>query len=1086
MTGDVMASGSDQFFGNDQSGDVRPRPGSIIEFMLVAAMVVAGCVAVVSSTSMAESMDPVAEFANDQAAPGQMPQQASELARSSATRVRVDELTSETTEVWALPEGGFEAVLSAGPVRVRRDGEWVPVDLTLVKAPSDGSVRTVADPNEVRLSGAKPTGSHELVSLGNGENRVSLGWTGALPEPVLDGSRATYREAIPGVDLEVDVTRGGVETFLVVKSPAAAERVGDVSFAIGGPNTSALSRDTVGNTQILDSSGRLLARSPAPEMWDAARDPRTHEPTRKAVVETPQLRSLTRAADTDPLELRLTPDLEWMRDPATKWPVTIDPQINPASTTFDTYVMEGDLTENGGANDYELGLLSGDITRTLARWDTTALVGKQITSATVSFWSWWSNTCTAKSWELWTTGPVADGILWENQPTWNNREATSTTTKGFDSSCADAWVSISGTSFFQRAATAGDTRADMGLRATDETDGDAFKQFRSRNADDSAQVPYAVVNYNSYPTVGSRSTVPASNCVTGTSRPTMNTVTPQFTSVISDPDGGTVKAEFEWWAVGGTTKIGSAVTALAATGSTFSTTVPAGAFAEAGSYQWRVRGNDGSLDGAWSSFCEFKVMIMAPPVPGCSSSSVDGDVNGDGTKDVVIGDPKATVNGQAAAGALHVVDGVSGTTATVTQDGAEIPGTSEPADQFGHTLSVYDANRDGCADVAVGSPYEDNGTVADAGEVQILFGSPAGLGKSPTATAIVWTQGVNGVPGTQVKEDLFGFSLASGRTAAGEPFLVVGAPGDDVSGKLDAGTVTYLRGGTKITFDQSSVGNIGGGAEQDDRGGWALAATPYHFAVAYPGQRSSAGAAGVFSGRVCVFTHILTSSLPGVVGCVDQDSSGVSDAMESGDTFGKSVAMASYWPTGDSLLAVGAPGEDAVGGSDVGLVHQFRVSGTTIAQLAAIDQNTAMIADTNEPGDLFGEKITLVNTNPAVAPTAQTLLIAVGVPGEDYGSAVDAGNLHVFAAGTTNPTFDTLVERAAGKLPGSPAKRELLGFGGGGSASALYVSSPYANRAVWTLPWPALAAGSAAPTRTLQPGLNGAPADAVAFGEQVG
>ncbi|MBQ1040648.1 integrin alpha [Micromonospora sp. C81] len=1051
--------------------------------MLLTTMVVAGCVAIFGSPSTLDSMMPVAELDDGRAVLGR--EQASDLARSSATRVRVDELTSETTEVWALPEGGFEAVLSAGPVRVRRDGGWVPVDLTLVKDPSDDSVRTVADANEIWLSGAKPTGSHELVSVGTGGNRVSLGWTGALPEPVLDGSRATYREAIPGVDLEVDVTRGGVETFLVVKSPAAAERVGEVSFAVGGPNASALSRDAFGNTQILDKAGRIVARSPAPEMWDAARDPGTHEPTRKTVVETPELRSLTRTDSEESLQLRLTPDLDWMRDPATEWPVTIDPQINPVSTTFDTYVMEGDLTENGGAKDYELGLLSGEITRTLARWDTTALVGTQVTSATVNFWSWWSNTCAAKSWELWTTGPIADGILWSNQPAWNNREATSTTTKGFDSTCADAWVSISGTSFFQRAAAVGDTRADMGLRATDETDGNAFKQFRSRNATDAGQVPYAVVNYNSYPTVGSRSTVPATSCVTGASRPTMNVVTPQLSSVIGDPDGGTVKAEFEWWAVGGTTKIGSAVTALASTGSTFTTTVPTGTFAEGSSYQWRVRGNDGLLNGAWSSFCEFTVIIMAPPVAGCSKS-VDGDVNGDGAKDVVVGDPQATVNGQASAGALYVLDGVSGTATTVTQDAAEVPGTSEAGDQFGHTLSVYDANLDGCADIAVGSPYEDNGTAIDAGEVQLLFGSPAGLGKSPTATAIMWTQGVNGVPGTSMKEDLFGFSLASGRTAAGEPFLVVGAPGDDVSGKLDAGTVTYLRGSIKIAFDQSSIGNIGGGAEQDDRGGWALAATPYHFAVAYPGQRGSAGTAGVFSGRVCVFTHILTSNLPGVVGCVDQDSSGVSDAMESGDTFGKSVAMASYWPTGDSILAVGVPGEDAVGGSDVGLVHQFRVSGTTISQLAAIDQNTAFIADTNEPGDLFGEKTSLVNTNPLVAPTAQTLLIAVGAPGEDYGAVIDAGNVHVFAAGTASPTADTLIERAAGKLPGSPGKRELLGFGGGGSASALYVSSPYANRAVWTLPWSALAAGSAAPARTWQPGMNGAPAGAVAFGEQVG
>jgi hypothetical protein len=218
-----------------------------------------------------------------------------------------------------------------------------------------------------------------------------------------------------------------------------------------------------------------------------------------------------------------------------------------------------------------------------------------------------------------------------------------------------------------------------------------------------------------------------------------------------------------------------------------------------------------------------------------------------------------------------------------------------------------------------------------------------------------------------------------------------------------------------------------------------------------------------------------------------QDSSGVSDATEAGDLFGKSISMAPYWPVGDSILAVGVPGEDAVGGADVGLVHQFRMSGTTITQLAAIDQNAANIADDNEAGDLFGEKVIVVNTNPSVAPTASTLLIAVGAAGEGTsGPGIDAGNVHVFAAGTATPSADTLVERVAGKLPGTPIGRELLGFGLGSSPSELFVASPYGDRAVWALSWSSLAAGAVTPSKTWVPGQAGMPAGAVAFGTQVG
>jgi hypothetical protein len=42
-----------------------------------------------------------------------------------------------------------------------------------------------------------------------------------------------------------------------------------------------------------------------------------------------------------------------------------------------------------------------------------------------------------------------------------------------------------------------------------------------------------------------------------------------------------------------------------------------------------------------------------------------------------------------------------------------------------------DFNGDGFADLAVGAPYEDVGTVADAGAVNVLYGSAAGLSSAP-------------------------------------------------------------------------------------------------------------------------------------------------------------------------------------------------------------------------------------------------------------------------------------------------------------------------------------------------------------------
>ncbi|MBQ1021086.1 RHS repeat-associated core domain-containing protein [Micromonospora sp. D93] len=538
-------------------------------------------------------------------------------ARMTGEQVRITGMTTESAEYVAHPNGQIEAKVHAGPVRMRQNGRWVPIDLTLQPA-ADGSVRALAHPLELRISGARQAGG-ELAAVGVGDGRLSMGWAGALPAPVLEGNRATYPEVATGIDLVVEATRTGFAQFLTVKSREAVDRLPALDLPLSGKGLSSFTQDSSGGLMLKDAKGRPIAAVAAPEMWDAKRASGSGEPTRRAVVAAKAERPASRSArEANGLTMRLKPDLKWLKDPATQYPVTIDPQINPLYTTFDTYVKEGDTVDRGGANDLQLGLLAGSPSvkaRSFVHWGVSALAGKQITAATVNFWNFWSNTCTATSWEIWTTGAASSATRWGTQPSWTQKEATSTQSKG-GSTCADGWVSISGTTFFQRAATANQSTAYMGVRGTNEASADSFKQLRSRNAVDSSQVPYAVVTYNSYPAVGTRSTLPASACATGSARPTINTATPQLRSVISDAEGSSVKAEFEWWTLSGTTKLGSTITGTAASGSTLSAAVPSGVLANGSAYKWRVRGNDGTVDGSWSSFCEFTVdtSIGSPPI----------------------------------------------------------------------------------------------------------------------------------------------------------------------------------------------------------------------------------------------------------------------------------------------------------------------------------------------------------------------------------------------------------------------------------------------------------------------------------------
>jgi hypothetical protein len=65
-----------------------------------------------------------------------------------------------------------------------------------------------------------------------------------------------------------------------------------------------------------------------------------------------------------------------------------------------------------------------------------------------------------------------------------------------------------------------------------------------------------------------------------------------------------------------------------------------------------------------------------------------------------------------------------------------------------------DFNNDGFIDAAVGVPFEDIDAVADAGSVNVLYGSASGL--TGGAGSQQFWQGAGGVPGPAEAGDLFG------------------------------------------------------------------------------------------------------------------------------------------------------------------------------------------------------------------------------------------------------------------------------------------------------------------------------------------
>ncbi|MFE2540872.1 S1 family peptidase [Actinacidiphila glaucinigra] len=476
------------------------------------------------------------------------------------------------------------------------------------------------------------------------------------------------------------------------------------------------------------------------------------------------------------------------------------------------------------------------------------------------------------------------------------------------------------------------------------------------------------------------------------------------------------------------------------------------------------------------------------------------DFNCDGIEDIAVADPKATVGGDAGAGLIRIVYGGGKGTAEINQDLDWVPGGAEADDWFGESMDSVDYNQDGCTDIVVGTPSEDLATATDAGMADILYGARNGVGTG-TLKDTHFEQGQGtGVLGASTPEsgDRLGQALAAGTTAAGEPFAVIGIPGESLGTIAKAGDALYVHGSgaTVVGISQDSTG-VPGTAEPNDAFGGVVEADGNHIAIAASNDAigTKAGA-----GTVIVFDHKLNAEgKPTPLFGLDQDLDTVAGAAEDGDRFGSSLAMVPYRPTSsspatDSVLAVGSPGEDldidGAAKADAGNVITFRVTAAgSYSQITEIDSGTASddVTGTAEAGDRFGQRLTAVNTSPRTVGSAATLKLAVGIPGEAIGTTAKAGAITTFSLLGSPGANDHWIESGdASGIPGTPTANAQLGASLHFTTTGLYVGMPYGPGtygAVHSLPMTNVTAGGTdAAITTFQPGSGGLPAAGAYFG----
>jgi hypothetical protein len=170
--------------------------------------------------------------------------------------------------------------------------------------------------------------------------------------------------------------------------------------------------------------------------------------------------------------------------------------------------------------------------------------------------------------------------------------------------------------------------------------------------------------------------------------------------------------------------------------------------------------------------------IAGPPTAagGFGSALAAGDFDADGLSDLAVGVPKADVSSITAAGEVIALYGPGPDSATVrnqvwSQGSAGVQGAVEQDDNFGSALAAGDFDGDGFADLGIGTPHEDVNAVSSAGAAQVIYG--AGSGLTAAGNQMLY-EGYNGIAGTPLSGEQFGFSLAAiNRTFKNELPLVI-------------------------------------------------------------------------------------------------------------------------------------------------------------------------------------------------------------------------------------------------------------------------------------------------------------------------
>ncbi|MET7599953.1 DNRLRE domain-containing protein [Streptomyces sp. NPDC005481] len=352
----------------------------------------------------------------------------------------------------------------------------------------------------------------------------------------------------------------------------------------------------------------------------------------------------------------LTPDQDFLADPATRYPVFIDPSVKKHTQNWTTaYSRHPNATfyngkgfNKGGTHEARVGFES-DTWGTSRSYFNIAfdkdLKGTKIISAKLRVLETYAWSCSSRSMSVHLTGEINSHTNWKNAPKLydGNRYATKSFAHGYKSGCRDAYETFDVKKAAQKRADQGKDGITFGMRASDEHSQYAWKKFQA----DGDNAPVLELVYNRRPVMDTKSLDlgPDAKCTTAEPYVRIGSGSLTFTARASDKDKNLDFFDFDLWPtgkwdttgdlLGSTGKVsagGDTDTALRTT-SAFSTSK----LTNGTLYSWRVQARDDA--GATSGYapaatpCRFVLDTTAPKPPKVSSTdfpNADGSENGFG------------------------------------------------------------------------------------------------------------------------------------------------------------------------------------------------------------------------------------------------------------------------------------------------------------------------------------------------------------------------------------------------------------------------------------------------------------------------